>query len=110
MHIDDVFDLIQLEINNIDKVNGQIFNVGGGLENSISLLELTKLCEEFTGNKININSANEDRPADLISYVTDNSKIEKTLNWKPKKNITDLVKETTDWITEYQDILKSILN
>jgi len=110
LHVDDLFDILDLELNNIDKVKGQTINIGGGNECSTSLKELTQLCEEFTGNKIEIKSVLEDRALDLKMYVSDNTKLEQLMEWKPKRNIKQLVEETTKWIVDNKSILTNILD
>ena len=72
LHIEDLFHLIDWQIHNLDKVNGDIFNVGGGVESSVSLKELTTLSEKATGNKIEIVSQAVNRVADIRIYLTDN--------------------------------------
>jgi CDP-paratose 2-epimerase len=51
LHTDDLFRLIDWQMHHLDEINGEIFNVGGGTEISLSLNEMTTLCEEITGNK-----------------------------------------------------------
>ncbi len=77
LHVDDLVDLIDLQIHEIEKFSGKIYNVGGGLQNSASLQEMTAICEKITGNKITIGSETQTRPADLRMFITDNSLIEK---------------------------------
>jgi len=110
IHIDDLFDILDIQLNDIEKFSGETWNIGGGLENSVSLRELTEICEKVTGNKINIASAKENRPADLKLFVTDCSKIKKLTGWKPKKNAEETVQDITDWINENKESLKAILS
>jgi CDP-paratose 2-epimerase len=49
LHIEDFCSAIAWEMQNFDKVDGQMFNIGGGRDCSFSLLELTQLCENSTG-------------------------------------------------------------
>ncbi|MBA3284460.1 MAG: NAD-dependent epimerase/dehydratase family protein, partial [Nitrosopumilus sp.] len=65
LHINDLFNLIKIQMTNMDTFSNEIYNVGGGLDISVSLKELTIHCEEITGNKIIINSIPENRPADI---------------------------------------------
>lgn len=109
LHVDDLVDLIDLQIHQIEKFEGKIYNVGGGLENSASLLEMTAICENITGNKINIASESETRPADLRIYITDNSLIEKEIGWKPKRNVEQIFKDIYLWIKNNEQQLESIL-
>lgn len=109
IHIDDVFEAIDLQINNFDKIKNDVFNIGGGRNISVSLKELTGICEKVTGNTIEIASVLETRPVDLKMYITDNTKIHNILNWSPKKNIETLVQEVYEWIIENKNILNNIL-
>lgn len=109
IHIDDFFDLLDIQINDIDKFNGGVFNVGGGLKNSVSLKELTAICEKVIGNKIAIESIAETRPVDLKLYVTNCEKVKKMTGWSPKKNAEETVKDIASWIKENKNILKPIL-
>jgi len=110
IHIDDFFDLLDIQINNIDKFNGGTFNIGGGVENSVSLKELTAICEKVTGNKIIIESVVETRPVDLKLYITNCEKIKKMTGWSPKKNAEETVRDIANWIKENKNILEPILN
>jgi len=109
LHVDDLVELIDYQIHNIEKFKGKVYNVGGGLKNSASLLEMTKICEKITGNKIEIGSEKETRPADLRMYITDNSKIEKEIGWKPKKSVETIFTDIYVWIKENENQLESIL-
>ncbi len=110
LHIHDLFCLIDLQIHNIEKLNGQTFNVGGGLKSSFSLLELTQHCQNVTGNKIKIHAHAENRAADIKIYVTDNKNISALCGWKPKKSVEALIQETFNWLKENETQLKPILN
>ena len=109
LHVDDLVDLIDLQIHQIEKFEGKIYNVGGGLENSASLLEMTAICEKITGNKITIGSEIETRPADLRMYVTDNALIEKEIGWKPTRNLEQVFTDIYIWIKNNEKQLESIL-
>ncbi|MCK4912775.1 MAG: GDP-mannose 4,6-dehydratase [Candidatus Omnitrophica bacterium] len=110
LHVDDLFDLIDLQINSMDKVNGQIYNVGGGKEISLSLLETTKLCQEITNNKIDIGSETQTRPADLAIYLTDNSKVNNALGWKPKRDAKKILEDIYNWIEDNEEKLKVLIS
>ena len=109
LHVDDVVKLIDLQIHQIEKFQGKIYNVGGGAENSASLFEMTSICEKITGNKIQIASEVETRTADLRIYITDNSLIEKEIGWKPTKSVEQIFTDIYHWIKENETQLESIL-
>ncbi len=110
LHIHDLFRLIDDQIHNINKYNGQIFNVGGGKDCSVSLRELTKICEEVTGNTIPIERVVDARVADVRIYITDNSKITTRTGWKPEKKSKEIIIDIHEWIKENKIELYEILN
>ena len=79
------------------------------LERTLSLLELTRLCQENTGHKIPIESVNEDRAGDIRIYITDNSKITKKTGWKPEITVDQIIQEISGWIKENSGELRPIL-
>ncbi len=109
IHVDDLFSLLDWQIQNFEQVNGDLFNVGGGIENSVSLLELTNLCKEITGNTIEISSVKETRVADIPIYVTDNTKVLHATQWSQSKDTRMLLEEVFQWIHNNEKILKPIL-
>ena len=109
IHPDDLFSLIDHQVHNLALYNGGTFNVGGGEDVSFSLQELTKLCEEVTGNSIDIQSSANNRKADIRVYLTDTSTIRRLSDWQPQKSLSTIVSETFDWIRNNEKQLKNIL-
>lgn len=109
LHINDLFNLVDYQSHNIDSLNGEVFNVGGGNDVSISLLELTQLCEEITGNKIEISRIPETRTADIRLYITDNSYVTSKTGWKPKISPKQIISDIFAWIKENESDLEKIL-
>lgn len=109
LHIDDLCDLVLLQSNSLDEFNGEIFNVGGGQNNSISLQEMTRLCREITGKTIPLGSDPQTRPNDLIWYITDNSKVSRSFNWVPKRTVKDTLRDTKEWICSNRELLHNIV-
>jgi CDP-paratose 2-epimerase len=110
LHVRDLFRLVQWQIGNLGLHKGQIFNVGGGIKNTVSLAELTDLCTQITGNKIEIGSFSENRPGDLPIYVTNNSKITEFSGWEPEINVLTLLIEVYEWFIADEYSLKIILS
>lgn len=108
LHVDDLYELIMIQLKNIERYSGQIFNVGGGRDNSVSLLELTDLCQKYTGNTVAIEKVIQDRVADIRIYLTDNSKVTGSTGWKPKYSPELIVKEIYQWINANEKKLKGV--
>ncbi len=110
LHIEDLYDLVKMQINNISQYRNEIFNVGGGINISVSLKELTNLCEEVTGNKIKIHNVSENRAADIPIYITDNSKIESVSKWIPQKTTKKILIDIFGWFKTDEKNIKEILS
>jgi CDP-paratose 2-epimerase len=67
-------------VKNIDKAKGQAFNIGGGIKNSLSLLELFILLEEFLSIKLNYINLPE-RESDQRVFIADINKVNKLIGW-----------------------------
>lgn len=109
LHVDDLVTLIDTQIHNIEKFENKIYNAGGSIRNSLSLLEMTALCERITGNKTTIASLPDTRQADLRMFITDNSRIEQEIGWVPKKSVETIFQDIYNWIRENEEQLKPIL-
>lgn len=110
LHIQDLFDAIDLQINNFNKCNHGTFNIGGGFGVSTSLLELTRVCQDVTGNAVSVSSLPEDRKADLRIYVTDYSLIENTIGWRPQRSVHLIVSDINQWIIKNSKQLQFCLS
>ena len=100
LHIEDVCEIILLQIKKLNKINNDIFNIGGGLKNSISLNNLTIKCEKLTKNKISFKKISRTSIFDIPYFVTNNSKVTKVYKWKPKRNIDKILKDIYIWLSE----------
>lgn len=110
LHIEDLLSLINYQLENFSELDGDILNVGGGIDNSLSLLETTKLCEVITGKSISIKSEEIARQGDIPIYITDSSKISSKTGWKPMMKPEKTLRDIYNWIIEYETILKPILS
>lgn len=98
LHIHDLCNLIEAQIRKIKSVNNKIFTVGGSKKSNISLIELSKLCEKITGNKLKISKISRTSIYDIPYFITNNHKAKKTYGWKPEKNMTDILNDIYFWL------------
>ncbi len=87
---------------NINKTAGQIYNVGGGMSNSVSLVEVIDEIEEITGKRIQFTSQRP-RPGDQLFYVTDYDKLRKHTGWKPQRNVRQTIQAIYAWWREHRE-------
>ena len=110
LHISDLFDLILLQLDSPQHWNGRIYNVGGGVEGSVSLKELTALCVSETGNTVPVAAVERTSDVDLRIYQTDTSRVEAAFGWKPKRMPAQIVHDIHVWIKDNEASLKSLLS
>ena len=102
-------DMINLYINapkHIEKARGQVFNIGGGMKNSLSLLELFKILED----ELNINlkyTKLPPRESDQKIFVADILKAKNILKWEPAFSSRIGIKKTIDWVIKSNSYQKS---
>lgn len=102
LHVADLLDLLDLQLQKLDDLQGQTFNVGGGANNTLSLYETTQLCQEITGNQIAIAPIPETRPGDVPIFVTDSRKIETLTGWYPQRDAKKTLIDIYEWINKFE--------
>ena len=104
LFVDDLLDAYDSALANLSKSAGQIYNVGGGPDNVISVwTEFAPILERLLGHPLKA-SWGEWRPGDQRIYVSDICKAEKELGWKPKINVEEGLKRLYDWVTANRDL------
>ncbi len=109
LHIEDLFELLKKQIQHRDRWGGEVYNVGGGVDVSLSLLELTALCREITGKTIPIASAPPTNPLDIRIYISDCDRVSKKFEWRPTRTVRQVVEEIHRWVVDHQVQLSSVL-
>jgi CDP-paratose 2-epimerase len=109
LHVDDLFDLVNYQLQNLAQVSGKTLNVGGGRDISVSLQELTAICERVTGNTVPMSSQVENRQADIALYLTDNARVTELTGWRPQRSVEQIVIEVYQWLRDNETQLKPIL-
>lgn len=109
LHVDDLYDLLELQLEDHASWKAEIFNVGGGNDVSFSLAELTSLSRAATSSSVDVAAAGEDRPNDLISYVSDTRRVRQHYKWRPRRSMEHIVEEIARWIVDHRERLEPIL-
>ena len=99
LYADDMVSLYLAAAEKIDAVKGQAFNIGGGMANSLSLLELFAMLEEELGVKLNYTRL-APRESDQKVFVADISKAGALLGWKPLVDKRAGVKRMIAWVAD----------
>ncbi len=86
-------------------IKHDVYTIGGGPDNTTSLLEFIESIENYTGIKMKY-KFDEWRPSDQKVYISDIDKVSKALNWKPKINPVKGVELLTEWVKENKELFK----
>ena len=91
------------------KISENYYNCGGGIKNSISILELIDILQRYNKKKASVRFKKE-RKADQKIFVSNNNNLYKDFHWYPKINRHEGVKKLYIWIKENLGIFKKIYN
>lgn len=97
LFVDDLVDAFLAAADRIDKLSGQAFNIGGGVRNSISLLEIIERIEAITGVRPAVNMS-EWRTGDQRYYVSNHRQFTRATGWRPTVEIDEGLQRLYDWL------------
>jgi len=98
--IDDLIAAYQAAAAHIDVAAGQIYNIGGGPENTMSIwAEFGPLLETLAGHPIPVTYAGW-RPGDQLVYISDIRKAERELGWRPHVSVAEGIEKLWDWVDQ----------
>ena len=86
-------------LENIDRVHGRAFNLGGGPANALSLRELLRHLKDMTGCTPVV-SYHPWRPGDQRWYVSDTSEIARALGWRAGIDVRSGLTKLLGWVQE----------
>jgi CDP-paratose 2-epimerase len=109
LHVDDLFDLLVSQTNNMNAWDGRSYNVGGGREVSVSLAELTNMCHEVTGQKVPVDAVPNTSGVDVRIYLTDSRKARQDFGWQPTRDVHHILSDISSWIRQHGSMLSPIL-
>lgn len=99
LHADDMITLYFAAVEHIAEARGQVFNVGGGMPNSLSLLELFAMLEEIVGTTLPVTHG-PPRDSDQRVFVADLAKARRLLRWMPRVGARDGIERMVAWTRE----------
>ncbi len=99
LFVDDLVNAFCLAQQNIDEIAGNAFNMGGGPQNAVSLIEILDLIKQETAKDIKLTQ--EDwRTGDQKYYVSNTSKFSEATGWKPEVSVQQGVQQLVSWLQE----------
>ena len=99
LHVDDLVAGYDAAVAAIDCTAGKAYNIGGGPENTLSLLELVDCLEGLFGRKLSY-SFEDWRPGDQLIFVSDISRARADFGWRPRITVKEGVAALANWIRD----------
>ena len=106
LHVADLCELVEEQLTDFERWDGWLGNVGGGLDVSVSLQELTAVCQKVVGRHVPITAEPKNRQADLRLFLADGSRLFKQTSWRPKRDVTQIVSDVFEWVRAHERELK----
>ncbi|PYX89380.1 MAG: hypothetical protein DMG68_05330 [Acidobacteria bacterium] len=104
--VEDLMRAFEAVRGHVAQTAGQVYNVGGGLKNTVSLLELMEQIELLTGCRLHFDREGV-RPGDQAIYVTDFSKLRRHIGWEPKMNLEQILDNMYGWWKQNRELFQT---
>lgn len=106
LFIDDLLDAYDAAVAHIDRAAGEIYNVGGGPEHTMSIwTEFGPILERLMGQPIPVTHADW-RPGDQRIFVSNIAKARQELDWSPQVGVEDGIERLYHWVLAHQDLFE----
>lgn len=102
--VDDLINAFEMVRAKAATTAGEVYNVGGGPGNAVSLLELIAEIERLTGREMRYRFEPA-RPGDQLFYITDFSKLKQHTGWQPRMNVRQILMAIQDWRRRFTESL-----
>ncbi|CAN5859658.1 GDP-mannose 4,6-dehydratase [soil metagenome] len=83
----------------IDRISGEVFNIGGGAQNAVSVRGVIDQLMEITGQRVPVKIAPW-RPGDQRVYISDTSRAQRLLGWQPTTRWQQGLERLVEWLEE----------
>ncbi len=107
LEVDDLISAYKIAVKNIKKTKGEIYNIGGGKENTFSLIELIEYLEKVLKRKITYDFYNW-RPGDQKIFISNNKKFMEETGWRIKINKFEGVNRLIKWVEKNRELIKKV--
>jgi CDP-paratose 2-epimerase len=104
LYIDDLLLAFERAVERIDVTAGQVYNIGGGPQNTISIwTEFSELLAALLGREVDV-TYEDWRPGDQLVYVSDTTKARQELGWEPRTSVRGGIEKLFHWVVENKEL------
>ncbi len=107
LYVDDLIEAYLAAVENINEIKGEVFNIGGGEKNAVSVNSFVSFLEKILAKKAKTKHFPV-RPGDQRYFVSDNRKAKRLLSWQPKTLYTIGIPKMIDWIRKNESLFREI--
>jgi CDP-paratose 2-epimerase len=105
LHVEDLVRAVDLALKRSMSLNGDVYNIGGGPNNALSLLEVIHYIEGINKAKVSL-KFEEWRKADQKVYISDIRKAREKLGWEPKISWKEGIMRLYLWVFYNRQLFK----
>jgi CDP-paratose 2-epimerase len=105
---DDLVAALMAAVDRIETVQGEVFNLGGGPTNTLSLLELVEWLDRHSPNPMDLRFGTW-RPGDQRVYVSDIRKARERLGWAPRVTTSEGLERLWRWVKSHPELFTTEL-
>ena len=103
LYVGDLIQAMDLARRSLSLTGGQIYNIGGGPENTVSLIELIDEIQGLTGTQLEF-TQDRRRPGDQLVYISDYTKFMQHTGWKPRFTVRQTLTAIFDFWKRHPEI------
>lgn len=103
LYADDIIAALLRSLERISELSGKVLNVGGGVSNTVSVLEAVKLLDAFDTATFGPGRKNEDP-----IFITDHSAFSQLTDWQPKVGVAEGVRRILEWAKAHRPLLERL--
>ena len=107
LHVDDLVDAILAARANLSISRGEIYNIGGGVSQAASVLEMLKFIANLSGEEPRICHAAV-RPGDQPLYISDNRKLEAHTGWQPCRPLMTILSDIHAFWQSHRSLIEEL--
>lgn len=101
LYVDDLVRAMRLASENLEQTAGEVFNIGGGAQNTISIwAEFSEILSRLAGHPVEAAAYEEWRPGDQPVYVSNCAKARERFGWEPRIDKEQGIAQLWNWVRE----------
>jgi CDP-paratose 2-epimerase len=103
--VEDLVQALRLAVEHIGTTSGQVYNIGGGPDNTLSVwLEFKQLLSELTGRQVEAAEYRDWRPGDQPVYISDISSAKRDFGWEPEVDASGGIERLYRWVENNKEL------